>query len=280
MLLVPQKGIERWQLNDSISGVGSTTPGDSVVTGGASSTKGTPVQLIASTAFDAYWLSIVASAYGAAGVASDGALDILVGAATEEVLIPNLLMGGCGGLGLALTHGPKQWDFPLYIPAGTLIAAQAAGRRLSTGVRVYVIVYGGDGCPKTRIGSKVTTYGMGTVPNGTAITPGASGVEGGHTEIVASTSEDHFALIPSFQTGNDTSQNLRGFNVDIGVGAAAEEILSQTYRYGTDSSECMTGPFPCRPTFVDVPSGSRLTLRVSNSGTNDGAYDGVIHAVS
>ena len=42
----------------------------------------------------------------------------------------------------------------------------------------------------------------------------------------------------------------------------------------------MTGPFPPMPAFVDVPSGTRLTLLASNSGTNDTAYDGLIYAVS
>jgi hypothetical protein len=35
------------------------------------------------------------------------------------------------------------------------------------------------------------------------------------------------------------------------------------------------------PCFADVPSGTRLVMRVSNSGANDvGNYNGVIHAVS
>lgn len=279
-LWVPAKGVERWQVNDSDTGVGSATPGAAVTTGGATSTKGTPVELIASTSFDAYWISIIAGGYASATAASDGALDILIGAATEEVLIADLLMGECGSFGADTLIGPKQWECPLYIPAGSRIAARAAGRRTSTAVNVLVTIYGGDGYPPFRVGSKVTTYGMGTVPNGTAITPGASGAEGSHTQIVASTSENHFALLPSFQVTNDSTMSNKGLNLDIGVGAATEEVLTQTYRYMTTSNENMCGPFPCRPVTVDVPSGSRLTLRASNSGANDAGYDGVIHAVS
>lgn len=280
MLYVPKTGIERVQLWDGAGGTGSVLPGLAVTTGGTTATKGTPVELVASTSFDTYLMSIIATGYGVSAGASECAVDILIGGATEAILIADLLAGGCGSLGNLAGTGPKQWLFPLYVPAGSRIAAQAAGRRVSTALRIAIAMYGGDGYPMFKVGTRCTTYGMGTVPNGTAITPGASGAEGAHTQIVASTSEDHFALFPSFQVGNDTTQNLRGYNLDIGIGAATEEILTQTYRYGVTDTEQMSGPFPCWPTFVDVPSGSRLTLRASNSGTNDGAYDGVIHALS
>jgi hypothetical protein len=277
MLWSPQKGVRR--LEHNTGAVGTATPGTSVTTGGTSSTKGTAVQLIASTAFDAYWVKVVASSYGLAATASEGALDILIGAATEEVLIPNLLMGGCGSIAAA-GNGPKCWDFPLYIPAGSRLAAQAAGARVSTAMRVAIYLYGGDGYPAFRVGSKVTTYGMGTVPNGTTITPGASGAEGSWTQITSSTSEDHFAFVPSFQCNADTTMNLRQFMVDIGTGAATEEMIAEGYWFATDNGELMGGPYNSMPCMTDVPSGTRLVMRVSNSGANDSGYNGVIHAVS
>lgn len=279
MLWVPKKGILRVQHNTG--SVGSLTPGTSCTTGGATSTKGTAVQIFASTSFDSYWMTIMAANYGGtAATAADGAMDILIGAATEEVIIANLLMGFCGGVGL-VGKGPKRWDFPLYVPSGSRIAVQAAGRRISTAFQVWMFLYGGDGSPPFRVGGKVTTYGMGTVPNGTAITPGASGAEGAWTQITASTSQDHFALVPSFQVGNDPSINLRGYAVDLGTGAATEEMVAESYWFGTESGvESMGGPINTMPTFIDIPSGTRLVMRASNSGTNDGAYDAVIHAVS
>jgi hypothetical protein len=52
----------------------------------AAATKGTAVELIASTAFDSYLIEFTASGYGASATPSRGCLDILVGAATEEVI--------------------------------------------------------------------------------------------------------------------------------------------------------------------------------------------------
>lgn len=278
MLLLPQKGIIRCEHNTG--SVGSATLGTAVTTGTPAATKGTAVQLIASTSFDAYWITVIASDYGQTTTASAGALDILVGAATEEVLIPNLLFGYCGGgVGAAMT-GPKRWDFPLYIPAGTRIAAQTAGSRIITAVDVAVYLYGGNGYPPYRTGTKVTTYGMGTVPFGTAITVGASGGEGGWTEMTSSTSEDHFAFAPSFQVTSDTSIQNRNIAIDLGVGSATEEQIMESYWFQTSTTEMMGGPHNTMPCFQDVPSGSRLVMRASNSGTNDAGYNCVIHAVS
>ena len=277
MLWTPQKGIVRVQHNTGT--VGTLTPGTSVTTGAAASTKGTAVELIASTSFDAFWVTIMAAIYGAAGSASEGSMDILTGAATEDILIPNLLMGYCGGMDGA-GKGPKRWDFPLYIPAGTRLAAQAAGALTSTAMQVWIFLYGGNGIPPFRVGTRVTTYGMGTVPNGTAITPGISGAEGSWTEIVASTTYDHFALVPSFQPSADSTINIRAYALDLGVGAATEEEIMRSYWYSADNGERMEGPLNSMPCFQDIPAASRLVMRVSNSGANDGGYNGVIHGVS
>lgn len=283
MLWVPQKGILR--LEHNLGGVGTITPGTAVTTGASASTKGTAVQLIASTAFDSYWCRVMATNYGLSATTSRGCLDILIGAATEEVLIPNLLMGFCGGS--VLGAGPKVWEFPLYIPAGQRIAAQVAGDRTSTAMRVGIMLYGGSGYPPFRVGSKVTTYGIGTVPAGTSVTPGASGAEGAWTQITASTSEDHFAFVPSMQppTGDTTLTPVKHTFMDIGVGAATEEPIGgseQSYIYTVETGELQGGPFNGMPCFGDVPSGSRLTVRLSASGALDtvSTQECAIHAVS
>lgn len=283
MLWVPQKGLVRIEHN--LGGVGTQTPGASVTTGAASATKGTPVQLIAATLFDAYWISVLASNYGLAATTSQGCLDILIGAATEEVLIPNLLMGFCGGSAV-LGEGLKTWNFPLYIPAGSRLAAQVAGDRVNIAMRVGVILYGGSGYPPFRVGSKVTTYGITTVPAGTDVTAGYSGVEGAWVEIAAATSEDHFAFHPSFHpTDGDTALTpSKSVFIDLGIGAATEELMggyeqSFLYRYGT--GELCEGPLQDFPVFCDVPSGTRLVARISMSGATDaGQPDMAIHAVS
>lgn len=277
MLWVPQKGKVRADHN--LGAVGTATPGTAVTTGGAATTKGTPAQLIASTAVDCHMLWVQVSDYGTSGGASQLCVDILVGASTEEVLIANLLAGYPGDA-VATNTGPKTWMFPLYVPAGTRIAAQAAGTRVNTACRVAVAVYN-FAVPPFRVGGKVTSYGITTVPAGTTISAGASGATGAWAEVTASTTSDHFAFVPSFQAGGgETALTNRVLYVDMGIGAATEELLNPVpYVFYTDTFEKMCGPMFNMPAFQDVPSGTRLVMRASNSGTND-AYNGIVHALS
>lgn len=275
MLWVPQKGTLLTQSN--VSNIATSSPGTGVTTGGSASTKGTAVQLIASTLFDAYWMRVVAMSYASTIVASEGALDILIGGSPEEIFISNLLMGYCGGSGQI--KGPKVWDFNLYVPAGSRIAAQAAGARTSTTMRVCVSLYGGYGYPPFRVGTKVTTYGMGTVPNGTTITPG-NGTLGSFAQITGSTTEDHFALVPSFQPSANTALSTLQYTVEIGLGSATETVIGLPYQFSADTNETMDGPFNSMPVFQDVPAGTRLAMRASANGSPGSSYNGVIHAIS
>jgi hypothetical protein len=276
VLLTPHTGRVRSQTN--YGSVGGASIGTGVQTSGTATVKGTPAQLIASTSFDAWGVIITAHGYGSNTATSEGALDILIGAATEDILIPDLLMGFCGNWA-AQDKGPKTWFFPLYVPAGSRIAAQACGIRLTTTFQVGIQLLGGTSVSPWRVGRKVITYGV-TAPNGIAITPGASGAQGAYAQITAATSADHFALVPSFQLGpSDTSIANRNYMVGIGVGAATEDLVGE-YVYTTDAGETMGGPYPVGfPTFIDIPSGTRLAMRASCSGTVD-TVAGAIHAVS
>lgn len=279
MLWIPQKGDLRVEHN--LTGTGAGVPGDAVTTHATESTKGTIVELIASTSFDAYWVRIMAFNYGVAGTASAGALDILIGAATEEVLIADLLMGNCGEGSSSGNGDGKVWDFPLHVPSGSRLSARAAGERVTTVVQVVVFLYGGDGSPPFRVGSKVTTYGMGTVPFGTTIVAGESGNDGAFTQITASTAVDHFAVFPSYQVQSDTSVQQNWHTLGIGVGAATEDEIAGDYLYHSNSSETLNGPINPMPTFHNIPASTRLTARNAIDGTaNASQYGVVLHALS
>jgi hypothetical protein len=274
MLWVPNHGgILRCEHNTGT--VGASTLGTAVTTSGTATVKGTPVELITSTSFDAYWIKVLVSDYGAANTNSRGCLDILLGASTEFQLIPNLLIGNAqtfaGGFA-------KVWDFPLHIPAGSRIAAAACGDRLSTALRVAVFLYGGSGVPWWPVGTKVVTYG-GSQPAGVNVTPGGSGAEGAWTQITASTNEVHFALVPCIQV-NDTTMTGSNYAVDLGVGAATEEEVAQSYWFTATNNEVVGGPLNSMPCFRHIPNASRLAMRASDSAAIDSGFQAAIHAVS
>jgi len=278
MLWVPQKGRLMYQSNLGTTGV--TAMGTSATTGGAASTKGSYAECIASTSFDAYWVGITLGNYSATVTNNNLMVDIAVGAATEEIIIADLMGGGCS----ATSGGSprRHYMFPLYIPAGSRITTRGAGQRVSTGYRTGIELWGGDAIPPFRVGRKVTTYGVGTVPTGTTIVPGTSGAAGAHTQIVASTTENHFAFVPGFQPGDDTTKNNGAFAAAIGVGAATEEELSTIWFFGTNSAEETYSVQPLMPAFADVPAATRLSMRFSSSlATLDaGNYNGTIYAIS
>lgn len=186
-----------------------------------------------------------------------------------------LLIGG------AYSTATRAFFFPVHIPAGLRIAAQiSAGTAQTTEASVVVNLYGG-GIPPFRVGRKVTTYGT-KIDNsrGQAVTPTASGGTASVTQMTASTTEDHFYFLPSFQVSVDTTIATATYNnIGIGVGASTEERIG-TWWFGKSADERQSGPFPQLGVFRNVPSGTRLTMLASNGSTNDSNYDGLIHAVS
>lgn len=274
MLWTPKTGAVRIITNGAI--VGDATPGTGVPSNATTLLDGAVTELIsaASNTQDSWGIELFITATGASATASEAKLDILIGGATDDVLIPDICCG------YAVTPHARCYFFPLHVPGGLRLAARLNSVRTSITSQVLVNLYGG-GIPPFRVGRKVTTYG--TPINGArgqAITPATSGGAATVTQMTASSDEDHFAFIPSFQPAADTTLTPVGvLNIGVGVGASTEQRIG-TFRFGKDTAEVVTGPFPYIPCFAEVPAGSRLTILASNSGSNDGAYDGLLHAIS
>ena len=286
MLWTPSKGALLYEHTHGNSG--TADQGVTCTTSAANSaTKGAVTQLIASTAFDSYLMQVIVTGVANSATTSRLCCDILIGAATEEVLIADLL-GGFAATLLGDNQSPMTWMFPLYIPAGTRLAARVAGDRLSNTVQVGVQLWGGNGYPPFPVGQRVVTYGITTVPGGTNVTPGASGAEGAWTQITASTTEDLICVVPSAQppTG-DTTLSTGLLRWDVGVGAATEEVIAgsgreQSFLWRLSSIETAMGPLNNLPLFADIPSGSRLTMRASRHNALDtvGTWNTALHCVS
>jgi hypothetical protein len=272
MLFVPQKCCTKVITNGGI--VGTTNPWTGV-TCGAANTYGAVTELIADTdnTQDSWGIEIIIAQSGASGTSSETCVNILAGAATEDLIIDSLV-GGHAYAGTAM-----RYFFPLYIPAGTRISAQASSAVASNAIRVGVYLYG-DGNPPFETGGRVTTYGTkANNSRGQAITPTASGGAASVTELTASTSRDHTYFLPGFSVVGDGSIAAAGWvNIGVGVGAATEERIGSWF-FPKATTEQMAGPIPFLGAFRNVPSGSRLTMLASNSSTNDAGYGGLIYAV-
>lgn len=274
MLWTPQKGRTRIVTNSGI--VGSGVPGTAVISNATTLLDGAVTELIpaASNVQDSWGIYIWCGATGAIATAAEATLDILIGGATDDVLIESLIVG------YSVTFkGGRQFFFPVHIPAGVRIACTLASVRTSITAQVVAELRAGPP-PPFRVGRKVTTYGT-KINNarGKAVVPSQSGAAASVTEMTASTSEDHFGFLPGFQPATDTTITGAHVNIGIGTGASVEERIG-TWWFTKDGDESVTGPISHLPAFQDVPAGSRLTMLASGSGTNDAAYDGLIYAVS
>jgi hypothetical protein len=281
VLWVPQKGRTKIITNGGI--VGTATPGTGVPSNATPPNDGAVTELISAgnNIQDSWGIHVLIGKTANGAAAAQGCLDILIGGATDDVLIPALICGHAGALAAAgsTSIGWRSYFFPLHVPQGKRIAAVFASAVANLTSQVIVRLYGG-GVPPWRVGRKVKAYGT-QINNarGQAVTPAQSGAAASVTEMTASTSEAAFAFLPGFQPATDSTLNFLNYSIGIGVGAATEDRIG-TWLYQCGAQEDMTGPYPDFPAFQDVPAGSRLTLLASNSGTNDAAYDGLIYAVS
>lgn len=257
--------------------VGSATPWTGVASNATTLVDGAVTELISagSNTRDSWGFEVIITGTGASATASQACIDLLIGGATDDILVSSLICGyTITGASLA------QYFFPVHIPAGVRIAAVHTNVRTSITARVGIWLYG-EGVPPFRVGRKITTYG--TPINGArgqAVTPTASGGAASVTQMTASSTEDHFYFMPGFQPATDTTLTPAGWiNIGIGVGAATEQRIG-TWWYGKDTGENFTGPWPSLGGWAEVDAGQRLTLLASNSGANDAAYDGLIYAVS
>ena len=278
MLWVPQKGAMKIITNEGI--VGTNAPGTALPSNSTTLLDGAVTEIIsaANNVQDSWGIEVWIYGTGANNTISQACADILIGGATDDVLIPALICGYSGTAGISPSY---RYFFPVHIPQGKRIAATIASVRTSITARIVIRLYGGTP-PPWRVGSRVTTYGT-QVNNaqGQAVVPAQSGAAASVTEMIASSTYDHFAFLPGFQPHNDASITPTGFvNVGIGVGAATEERIG-TWWFSKTTDDVCGGPLGPQPLFRDIPSGSRLTMLASNVGANDtGGYDGLIYAVT
>lgn len=250
--------------------VGSTSGASSVSTtltaGGAANTKGSAVELIASTEFDANWVLITFTDLTSGVV--NFLVDILIGAATEQVIIPDLYATARGNGG---AFGP--YLFPVFIPAGSRIAARCQCNEASWQFNVAVTLIAGTALSGGSGPSYVSAYGATTTSEGTNIDPGAvANTDSSWVEIAASTDRTHHWLVIAARFGDWVLAAKVHWRLSIGIGAATETVLVPDIHVSSDTiTDGMPASVYCLPVFI--PKGSRLTAKVRSSVTTDADRD-------
>jgi hypothetical protein len=249
-------------------GLAGSTDGTDVAAAVGANTKGSYVELIASTAYDTQEIYVEA---GVEVNSIEGLFDLAVGAGGSEVGLVENLAFGYGVVGHA-----KTVRLPLPIPAGSRVSGRfqssiSGSRVLNVGCKL--LNDGGSAGPSYQLleehGANTGTSHATTIDAG-----GTADTKGSWTQVVASTSYDWAGFIVNIAEEAARSTTVR-FRLDIGVGAAASEVavVEDIFfkRYGSSVANLTT------PTYAffnrQVPAGSRVAARAQCSSNTAGARE-------
>jgi hypothetical protein len=239
-------------------------------------TKGSYTEIIASTAGDCYLLRLFMSTSKDAGDNSSQLMDIAIGGAGSEVIIIADLQSGF----ITNIRGSQPLiDLPFFIPAGTRISARLQAVISADTCLVSVSIYGGS--PPGSLDAKgyfgaVDTYGEDVATSrGVQVTTGdGAGVKGSWVEITSSCDYEINAFLLSM--AGDGGMSSEAYNLDIGVGAAASEVVVVSNfmirQNGGEYWAYTSGRLI--PLGVDIPAGTRVAVRgaVGTGGVDSNAY--------
>ena len=262
---------------ESIGVDGANSRGTGLVAPASTNTKGSYVQLTASTSFAAGMMMI---RMGDTTVPPEEMLvDIAVGGSgSEQVIIENLL----------LSHGGEEftwlYQFPVRIPAGSRVAARAQASSADARTRISAQLIAGGFLGSAPYGGVVTLGANTADSGGTQIDPGGTAnTKGSYSELMASTDKDIFALSLANGGQGNTARTFGNYLLDIAVGGSGSEqvIIPDLHLLASNVGDgiypIITPLIPCY-----IPAGSRVAARASCDFTNatDRLFDLIAYGVN
>ena len=260
-------------------GVDTATSFGTTVTGGSANTKGSWVELDASTSITCEGIWVHVNRNNSSNY--QNLIDIGTGASSSEVvLIPDLMMSVGDS-----SSGGVSYFFPISIASGTRISARLQGNSGSRNVRVSCTLVSDAGLDITPF-TNVDTLGAVSsgASEGTVVDPGATiNTKGSYVEIDASTAQNYKGIVIAIGQNGNTGLATASFLFDVAIGAASSEVnfienmmfnVSLTSDYGSGR---VIGPLAC-----DIPASSRLSMRVqsSTSDATDRLQDFIIYGLN
>ena len=265
-----------WAFQNRFNGRISNQSGQPATTQGTSITPGDNtfpayVEILSATAYE----TCLAVIHLHDGFTAANARNMLVnigidtaGGTTYVTRIPNLLCTGAGGY--LVTGGGCYYIFPLYIPAGATLAAQASVDNATVGtVRVGIQLYGRPSRPESVcVGHYVTSFGEDTAAStGTAVTPGTVS-EGAYVQLGIATARDHWWWQLGTLGMDDTIISPEGYHLDLAYGDATNKhLIIDDLLVGNSNSESLHLPPWMVNAHCAVPIGQLVYGRAQASAT-------------
>lgn len=257
--------------SETVGSVPASTTGTTITGGASSNVKGSYVELTAATTRDADWVLVMVGNPSSLNVTY---IDIAIGAATEQVIIPDLAAYYTAG-------NSNNWLFPIFIPAGSRLTARCANANSgSATINVTLTLFSASHLSSNPRQSLVSKYGT-SASAGTSVDPGGTAdTDSSWVQITSATDRDHHWLCLHAKEVSATPTAVSDFLLDIGTGSATEEEIISDFYYTNDATvDKMLGPICCFPYFI--PTGTRVVARVRSSSivANERALHVMIHGV-
>lgn len=257
----------------------STTPG-TIIVPGVSNAEGAWIEIAsaANLTQDAYLLQLFVSGGGNINAQSRmHLLDIGWDAAGGTSYVPRISNIACGmsASPSVFYYAGLNFLFPMFIPAGSAVAARIQGSNATTGsVRVQAEFFGRPSHPETLlVGQYSETIGAISSSNGVAFTPGNTGAEGSWTSLGTTTRPLWWWQL--CVQSDDSSMGDKGNHFDLAYGDGTNKIMIiENFTYVSNSSENGSGGFQLQG-FCEVPAGGELFVRGSCTGVADTGWNAV-----
>lgn len=282
MLFVPGAGDFRKTITN-LTGRPAAAWG-AALTSGAINTKGAWVQVLADTAVtdDCYGILININSGAASAAARNSLFDIGVdpsGGTAYSVLIPDLLSSGASPANIG--SGGVWYYFPLYIQAGSRIAARFACQAASATARVGVYLFAQPARPDAvKAGSIVEAFGVVAGSSaGTIVTPGTT-AEGALTLL--GTTDRRYWWWQGGMGCNDTTQTALLYALDFVAGSSTSDfrtLIQDQWVTLTAAEQQNNSPLTVG-CVANVGTGENIYGRVQCSGTSDSAISLVAYGVA
>lgn len=244
---------------------------------GGVNTKGSYVELISSSSYDAYGILLhIQTEYL---ISSDILFDIAVGSSGSEVVIIPDVLAGCPYSNADFSSG--SIFIPISIPSGSRISARCQASTGSPYAKVGFHLLCGD--LSQGLGNKMVTYGAETTNSGgTAIDPGGTAsTKGSYAELTASC-ENIKGFFLSIGSRANTGRTDAYWRLDVAIGAPGSEIVilpDFPLAANAVSDHVLPKFSPFIP--IGIPDGSRISARAQCNITDssDRLFDLVLHGL-
>lgn len=257
---------------------GTTRPAaayGTAITAGAIDTYGSYVEVLSDTAIteDCFGILINCNAVGVSAGIREGTLTIgkdEAGGTSYVDWLTDLIVGGAADYTYSLGGGAWYY-FPMYIKAGTALAAKWACSTASESCSVNLRVYGRPKNPGTvRYATKFQNFGA-SAGNGTSITSGTTS-DGSWTQVGSSPSTPLWWWQIGWQNADSTASS-QSFHIDLARGDASNKhIMIENALFATASVEfTRCGFYSSVHCDGEVTTADLIYMRAQCNGTPDSA---------